>query len=166
MAFSPRDGLLATDAGSHIRLWRTDNWTLARPALPLADGSMALVLKFSPDGQRLACMSSSPDVHEVTVWEVNNWTVSRRIRGVRFKTFLGAMDFSPDSNALTIGNADCRLQVVDLANGNTDVNIPEAHSEGISALAWSRNGSVIASGSAYSGGPIRLWDARAGLGSY
>ena len=39
---------------------------------------------------------------------------------------------------------------------------PEAHPEGITSVAWSPNGSVIASGSAFSGGPIRLWDAASG----
>ena len=117
-------------------------------------------LKFSPDGTRLASLSH-PD--EVTVWEVDQWAVVRRIRGVRLAgAHIGALDFSPDSKALVIGDADHHLQVVDLASGNTDVNIPEAHSEGITAVAWSPNGSVIASGSGFSGGPIRLWDAASG----
>jgi len=161
VAFSPSGDLLATDAGSEIRLWRTDTWDSVR-VLPLADGSMALVLKFSPDGRRLACMNYSGSVHEVTVWEVDEWTVSRRIRGVRFESFWGAMDFSPNSKALVVGDADHHLEVVDLASGSTDVNFPEAHSEGISSVAWSPNGSIIASGSAFSGGPIRLWDAASG----
>ena len=161
VAFSPSGDLLATDAGSQVRLWRTDNWD-SLPELPLPEGSMALVLKFSPDGRRLACMCYSDSVHEVIVWEVDEWTVSGRIRGVKFESFWGAMDFSPNSKALVLGDADHHVKIVDLASGNPDVNIPEAHSEGISAVAWSPNGSLIASGSAYSGGPIRLWDAASG----
>jgi WD40 repeat protein len=72
------------------------------------------------------------------------------------------MDFSPDSKTLAIGDDNHRLQGVDLASGNTAINIPEAHPEGISAVAWSSNGAMIASGSGYSGGPIRLWDAASG----
>ena len=161
VAFSPRGDLLATDAGNQIRLWRTGTWDLVRK-LTLPDGDEALVLKFSPDGRRLACISYSNKVHEVIVWEVDQWAIVNRIRGVRFLSFMGALDFSPDGKALVIGDADHLLQVVDLASGNTDVNIPEAHPEPITAVAWSPNGSVIASGSGFSGGPIRLWDAASG----
>ena len=161
VAFSPQGDLLATDAGSQIRLWRTDTWDSVRE-LPLTEGSMALVLKFSPDGRRLACMNYSDSVHEVMVWDVDEWTVSHRIRGARFESFWGTMDFSPDSRALVIGDADHHMKIVDLASGNTDVNVPEAHSEGMSSVAWSPNGSIIASGSAFSGGPIQLWDAASG----
>jgi len=162
VAFSPRGGLLATDAGNQVRLWRTGPWNLVGQ---LAVPGRVSVLKFSPDGTRLASLSH-PD--EVTVWEVDQWAVIRRIHGARRAGwFEGRLDFSPDSKALVIGDADGQLRVVDLTSGNTDVNIPEAHSEGITCVAWSPNGSIIASGSGYSGGPIRLWDAASGqpLGS-
>jgi len=158
VAFSPRGDLLATDAaGNRIRLWRTGTWNLVGQ---LALAGYVQVLKFSPDGKQLASLSY-PD--EVTVWEVNQWAVVRRIRGVRpMSAHKGALDFSPDSKALVTGDADGHLQMIDLTNGNTDVNIPEAHPEGITAVAWSPTGSVIVSGSGYSGGPIRLWDAASG----
>ena len=156
VAFSPRDDLLATDAGDQIRLWRTDTWDLVSQR---ALAGQVQFLKFSHDGRRLACMSY-PD--EVAVWEVDRWATIRRVGGVRIRTYWGALDFSPDGRVLVIGDADHDLQMVNLATGNTDVNIPEAHPEGISAVAWSPDGSVIASGSAFSGGPIRLWDAASG----
>jgi eukaryotic-like serine/threonine-protein kinase len=161
VAFSPRGDLLATDAGNQIRIWQTDTWSPVRQ-LTLPESDEALVLKFSPDGARLACISHSDKVHEVIVWEVDQWTIAHRIRGARFQSFWSAMDFSPDSKALAIGDADRRIQVVNLADGSADFNIPEAHSEGITALAWSPTGSVIASGSGFSGGSIRLWDAASG----
>jgi len=158
LAFSPRGDLLAADAaGNQIRLWRTGTWDLVNQ-LPLA--GYIRVLEFSPDGRRLASLSF-PD--EVTVWEVGQWTLSRRIRGIGLRsTVIGALDFSPDGKALVVGDADHYLRVFDLASGNTDVNIPEAHSEGIPSVAWSPTGAVIASGSGFSGGPIRLWDAASG----
>ena len=161
VAFSPRGDLLATDArspGNQIRLWRTDTWNLVSQ-LTLA--GYAQVLKFSSlGGTRLASLSSA---NEVTVWEVDGWTVVRQIRGVRVGgAHMGALDFSPDGKALVVGDANRHLQVVDLASGNVGVNIPDAHSEGITAVAWSPNGSVIASGSGFSGGPIRLREAASG----
>jgi WD40 repeat protein/serine/threonine protein kinase len=154
--FSPRGGLLATDASKEIRLWRTGTWDLVHKLTLPAN---AKDLKFSPDGKLLACMNYS---NEVIVWEVEEWEVIRRIRDVRPVSYWGAMDFSPDGKALVIGDYTHRLHVVDLADGSTDVNIPEAHSEGITSVAWSPSGSIIASGSAFSGGAIRLWDAATG----
>jgi WD40 repeat protein/serine/threonine protein kinase len=157
VAFSPHGNLLATDAGNQIRLWRTDTWDLAAQ-LP-APGYVR-VLKFSPDGKRLASLSF-PD--EVTVWEVDQWAVVRRIRGVRpVAAHIGAVDFSPDSKALVTGDADGHLRVIDLASGNTNFDIPEAHPESITFVAWSPTGSVIASGGGYSVDAIRLWDAASG----
>jgi WD40 repeat protein/serine/threonine protein kinase len=156
VAFSPRGDLLATSAGNQIRLWRTGTWDLvAQHTLP---GYVA-VLKFSPDGTRLAS-GSAPD--ELTVWEVDQGTVVCQIRGLRVWGWQGVADFSPNGKAMAIGGADHHLRVFDLASGNTDVNIPEAHPEPITAVAWSPNGSIIASGSGYNGGPIRLWDAASG----
>jgi WD40 repeat protein/serine/threonine protein kinase len=157
VAFSPRGDLLATDAGEQILLWRTGTWDLLTE-LTLAGGIQ--VIKFSPDGSLLASVSRPG---EATVWEVGRWTVERRIAGVRLRgAHIGRLDFSPDGKALVVGDADHRLQVVDLASGKTSFDIREAHSEGISSVAWSPNGSVIASGSGYSGGAIRLWDAASG----
>jgi WD40 repeat protein/predicted Ser/Thr protein kinase len=154
VTFSPQGDLLATDAGNQICLWRTDTWDLMRQ-LPL-DGFVG-VLKFSPDGKRLACMCYS---REVIVWNVGQWTEVRRIPGVRpMGRHIGSLDFSPDGEALVIGDYNHRLQVVELSSEDTKFDIPEAHPEPITFVAWSPDGSVIASGSGYVGGPIRLWDA-------
>ena len=161
VAFSPRGDLLATNAGNQIRLWRTGTWDLVRQ-LTLSD--YVVFLKFSPDGTRLA--SLSPD--EVTVWEVDQWSIVRQIRGVTIMgAHIGVLDFSPDSKALVTGDFNHHLQGIDLASGKTIFHVREAHPEGISSVVWSPSGSIIASGSAFTGGPIRLWDATSGesLGS-
>jgi WD40 repeat protein len=157
VAFSPQGDLLATGVRNEIRLWRTGTWDFVRPlTLP----GRVSVFKFSPDGKRLASLSAPEDV---TVWEVDQWTVVRRIPGVRpGSTHIGWLDFSPDSKALVAGDAEGHLQVVDLASGTTNFKLLKAHPEGISSVAWSPTGAIIASGSAYLGGPIRLWDAASG----
>jgi WD40 repeat protein/serine/threonine protein kinase len=160
VVFSPRGDLLATHAGNQIRLWRTDTWECVHQ-LP-AGGRYVLALKFSPDGRRLACTSHSSN--EARVWEVGQWTKEHQsITGVGPATNHSAvLDFSPDSRALVTGNSVGRLQVIDLASGNKNFDIPKAHPEGITAVAWSPNGSIIASGSGFLGGPIQLWDAASG----
>jgi WD40 repeat protein len=161
VAFSPQGGLLAADAGdggNQIRVWQTGTAQLVRQ-LDLLGYVMAL--RFSPDGKRLACLSGDAD--EVTVWEVERWTVVRRIPGVACNgPHQGSLDFSPDSNALVIGDLNHHLRVVDLSRGDTVFDVPEAHPESITSVAWSPDGSVIASGSGFSGGPIRLWESTSG----
>jgi WD40 repeat protein len=157
VTFSHRGDLLATNAGNQIRLWRTGTWDLVGQFTLAGD---VLALKFSPDGTQLANLSL-PD--ELTIWEVNQWAVVRRIRGVRLRApRFGDLDFSLDGKALVIGHADHHLQVIDLASGETIFDVPEAHSQPITSVAWSPDGSVIASGSGWEGGPILLWDAASG----
>jgi len=156
VAFSPRGDLLATNARNKIRLWRTGTWDLIDPLTLTGD---VTVLKFSPDGTRLACLSL-PD--ELTVWEVDRWEVVHHDPGVRLSDVFGELDFSPDDKALVIGHDDHHLQVIDLASGNTKFDVWEAHPDHITAVAWSPDGSVIASGSGWKGGPILLWDAASG----
>jgi WD40 repeat protein len=158
VAFSPQGDLLATDARDQIQLWQTGTWSRAGQ-LPLA--GRVRILRFSPDGKRLASLS---EPGEATVWEVGQWTepVGRFGPVGLSGEDTGSLDFSPDGQALVVGGYGHRLRVVDIASGNTSFVIPEAHPEHITSVAWSPKGSVIASGSGYVGGPIQLWDAASG----
>ncbi len=157
VAFSPRGDLLATGAGQQIRLWRTGTWDLVGQ-FDLA--GFIQVLTFSPDGTRLAALVRPG---QVAVWALDRRTVIYQNDGVRLgDASVGKMQFSPDGRALIIGDWRGRLQVINLASGTTDVGIADAHPEGITSVAWSPNGSVIASGSGFSGGPVRLWEAASG----
>jgi len=156
VAFSPRGNLLAANAARGvIRIWHTGTTNLVRQ---ITHPDWVKVLKFSPDGTRLASLN---DRGEVTVWEVDQWTVVHRIPGARSIGLpLGSLDFSQDGKVLAIGE-NRQLRVVDLDTGNEHFNIT-AHSEPISFVAWSPKAPIIASGSAYSSGLIRLWDAGSG----
>ncbi len=159
VAFSPQGNLLAAGVGSQVRLWRTDTWDLVRQ---LALDDRVHVLRFSRDGTRLASLSRPG---EAVVWAVDQGTVVRRIPGLSLEnlgTHTGGLDFSPDGKVLAIGDGARRLQAVDLATGDRVFDIPDAHPEPISVVAWSPNGSVIASGSGYTSGTIRLSDAASG----
>ena len=157
VAFSPHGDLLLTKTEDQIRFWRTDTWDLIRQ---VSLTGKVLALKFSPDG---TCLASLILPDELTVWEVNQSEALRPIPGLRLpKARLGRFDFSPDSKSLVIGDADGHLQGIDLANGDTIFDVVEAHPEQIETVVWSPNSSVIASGSAWEGGAIKLWDAASG----
>jgi WD40 repeat protein len=157
VAFSPQGDLVATSSGNQVLLWQTGTWNRVGQ---LHLNGRAQVLKFSPDGRLLASLSF-PD--EVTVWVVDQLTVIHHVRGVRpFGGAMGALDFSPDGRILLIGDSNRRLQAIELAGGNMVFDIPDAHPEPITSVAWSPDGSTIASGSGYTLGKIRLWNAVSG----
>ncbi|HRY51376.1 MAG TPA: serine/threonine-protein kinase [Candidatus Paceibacterota bacterium] len=164
VSFSPRGDLLATDGpGGEIRLYQAGSTNLVcQYQIPHADKRI-VALKFSPDGTLLASLGQSWNDSlpaGVMVWEVdqrtNLWQSPATSLG-----FLGSLDFSPDSQALAIGDADGQLRVAEARTGAKRFQFA-AHSEGISSVAWSPTARVIATGSGYVGGPIRLWDANTG----
>ena len=159
MAFSPRGDLLATGGYQQegINIWQAGTTNLVRQ---IAHPNWVRVLKFSPNGSRLASLN---DQGEVAVWEVGRWAIIRRIPGPKGigNVHEGALDFSPDGKALAIGDGEGRLRVIDLDTGSTSFNII-AHPEMVSAVAWSPTAPILASGCAFQGGPIHLWDANSG----
>jgi len=156
VAFS-RGSLLAADSTEGtVNVWQAGTTNLVHQ---IQHAGKVKVLKFSRDGTRLASLNQEG---EVTVWEVDRWTVVRQVPGPPgYGAHDGALDFSPDGQALVFGHADGILHVVSLDTGATILNIT-AHSELITAVAWSPTAPILASGSGYSGGPIRLWDANSG----
>jgi WD40 repeat protein len=157
VAFSPQGDLLATDSSlGGINIWRAGTTNLVRR---LSHGIGISFLKFSPDGTQLASLNSQG---EVALWKVGQWAILRRIPGTPPLGVHGRrLDFSGDGKEVAIGQSDGRLRVIDLDTGHTNLNIA-AHPEVISAVAWSPKATLIATGSAYLGGPVRLWDAASG----
>jgi WD40 repeat protein len=72
-----------------------------------------------------------------------------------------ALAFSPDEKALAVGCGDGSLWVIDPQTGSKNLTV-KAHPEMVTALAWSPSAAILANGSGYSGGPLRLWDAISG----
>ncbi len=155
VAFS-RGNLLAADTGEAINVWQAGTTTLVHQ---IQSSGELKALRFSPDGTHLASLNRDG---QVTVWEVDRWTVVRRVQGPPgYGSHDGALDFSPDGQFLVFGHANGFLHMESLDPRSTNLAFL-AHSELITAVAWSPKAPILASGSGYSGGPIRLWDANSG----
>jgi WD40 repeat protein len=158
VAFSPRGNLLAADNGQgRINIWQAGTTNLVRQ---IAHSGLVKVLKFSPDGARLASLNLQG---EVAVWEADRWAIIRRVQGPEAIGGYhdGALDFSPDGRSLVIGQLDGMIRVIDLDTGRESLKF-RGHREAVTAVAWSPNASILASGSGIFGGPIRLWEANSG----
>jgi WD40 repeat protein/serine/threonine protein kinase len=163
VAFSPRGDLLAADNLSvnddlgPINLWQAGTTNLVRQ-LPETNGCVGL--RFSPAGTQLAVLNWYGDV---SIWDVYRGVLLRSIPPLDPQpTDFTSFTFSPDGKRLAIGGVNGKLRVVALNTGATVFNIEAYSEERVSAVAWSPTDQVIATGSGFMGGPLRLWDANSG----
>jgi WD40 repeat protein len=159
VAFSPRGDLLATPSAQGIKIWHAQTGELAHKLTDLGGVKVVRALKFSPGGTWLAARTR-PGV--LTVWNVDGWSIACRLPGPLSPIkLMHALAFSADEKALAVGQGDGSLWVIDPQTGSITLKIT-AHSEPVTAAAWSPKAAILASGSGHSGGPIRLWDATSG----
>ena len=163
VAFSPQGQLLAeggvaTNGQNVVNLWGTST---RRQIAELRHEERLVALAFSPDGSKLATFAAD---RTVRVWNMEtrqlmaNFTVSPASGEHR-----GVVVFSPDGAILAIGETDGRLRLIAVGSYTDRANF-QAHPEGsgITALAFSADGKILASGSGFLEGTIRLWDVASG----
>ncbi|HSA01838.1 MAG TPA: protein kinase, partial [Candidatus Paceibacterota bacterium] len=157
VTFSPRGDLLATDtAQGEINIWRAGTTNLVRK---ITCKDRVKALKFSPDGTRLANLNHGGDIQ---VRDVLRWDILSHVKGPQgLDEHCGDLDFSPEGKRLVVGHGDGTLWVIALEPGTPHLSLA-AHSEMITAVAWSPKAPLLASGSGYSSGPILLWDVDSG----
>jgi eukaryotic-like serine/threonine-protein kinase len=165
LAFSPQGQLLASatvDAGGQaaVTLW---DGTLTRPVAMLKHGGPVKSVAFSPDGKLLASFATDKAVR---LWNVETTTLVTNIL-IPSLWWSGVVVFSPDGRTLAIGDVDGWIRLLDWASGETKVisahrERTDVIREGISALAFSFDGKILASASVWTGREIRLWNPRTG----
>ena len=113
-------------------------------------------ISFSPDGKRLATASNDIGLAydlktttgppgEVKVWNVSSGTLESEFHGT---SQVRALAFAPDSTTLVVGEAIGDIQLWNTVTNRSKktINVREVYGRGISALAFSPNGKVLAIG--------------------
>jgi WD40 repeat protein len=141
------------DAHTRTKVWEMDS------------GAPVFSLAFSPSGKRIAmgwCVDCSPQDFQIGVFEIGS---KEALVGMKSPYEFTSLAFSWDDELLAGGGAEGRIQLWDAQSGKPlglDIVWDETDryrysSVGtITALAFSRDGSTLASGDRY--GHIALWD--------
>ncbi len=172
VAFSPQRNLLAAtsgtngvalydlDSGRDTILWRVPDqgeWDVRD-------------LSFSPDGSKLVIYAGSSRELGDAVWvvDVASATIeSRHSTLFSAYSFFGAARLSPDNRRLYLarsGRSDSRvsIQCLNLTTGKELWQTEPHRDQGLSALALSPDGRLLASGSGFEDPTIRIWEAATG----
>ncbi len=184
-AFSPREPLLAMAITDKSPGRRTENGEIIAGGAPrillwdlnqqkavreLALNGRCIGLAFSEDGQTLVAgeglVAGTENTGAVTVWRVADGTrLAKWPGGYEFGNTAGlgfavTRDASAAANVVADNNI---VRVIDLATGRERWRTTATKVDSqISALAFSPDGRVLATGAGYSDSDIRLWDAMTG----
>jgi WD40 repeat protein len=158
LAWSPDGASLAfAGKGEGLFIWKPFGGKTQRAFMSSVLGELSQVA-WSPDGKSIAWRKRGVDAVQV----------GNALTGKRDRLFFGhrrstqGFAWSPDSQRIVScasGHDDRTVQVWDAASGSV-CQMYQEHADGVLAVTYSPNGTVIASCSL--DGNVRLWDARSG----
>lgn len=131
----------------------TATWEITRT---LTTGTV-LNIAFSPDGQRLA---TTPDRYAIQMWR----TDTNILLYTKYTSFTGAVNaivFSPNGQNLATGHYDGEIRIWLASNGEL-LRVIDTGTV-IESLAYSPDGTVLATGEGYFENNIHLWDTSTGV---
>jgi hypothetical protein len=152
VAYSPDGRLLATAGNSELlRLWSLHD---RRPAQTIsAHRNYLESVHFSADGQLLITCGGDG---QVAIWRVSDGSLVQRLAPEPRPQLLAC---HPEGRSLALAGADRLVRLWDV-QANALIGPLSGHEAGVSCLAYSRDGGLLASGD--NNGAICLWDLDAG----
>ncbi len=173
VSFSPiRNLLAATSETSAVSLYDLDAGRESILWRATGEGEWEVRdVEFSQDGSRVVIYASSrtQDLGGA-VWVVNVSSGKIEIQhpaGYSFSSHFGAALLSSDNQRLYLARSDnlnyrCGIQCLDLTTGKELWQTEPQRDSGVTTLAISPDGRVLASGSGFENPTIRVWDAATG----
>src|SRR5262249_42723996 len=114
-------------------------------------------LAFSPNGTRLASVTSAPDACLIRVWDV---AAGRQVESLGMgQQGMWDVAYSSDGRALACGGWDRELHLFEVKAGAERRSVPDVGPFHLRALSFSPDGRQIATGGS---GHARLWDTGTG----
>jgi WD40 repeat protein/serine/threonine protein kinase len=154
LAMSSSEGALFPGRQQRIRLWDAVE---RRHLTDLPTGANCLRLAFAVDGTKL--MVATAD-NPLTLWSIpegkplGSWPLPRAAR-------LGPVQVAPDFGVVAYGTETGQLCVMDLATSRQRW-VAQAAEETLTALAFSPDGKILATGAGYVESAIRVWEVAGG----
>ena len=148
MAFSPDGKTLAIiDYENQLRFWDIKD-AIFKGTIQLDDSLSRMI--YSPDGETIAGVSSE----EIVLVDLKS--KSTTVLKGHWKNIY-SLAFSPDSKVLVTGANDATIRIWNLGTNKSSKPIL-AHEGSVTRVAFSPDGSHIASAGSYEDGTIALWD--------
>jgi WD40 repeat protein/tetratricopeptide (TPR) repeat protein len=139
-----------------IRLWDIGTQRLRTTISGPGAGSI-LAAAFSPDGKLLA---AACQFNSIKLWDLATGAEKFSVRVGRGESFMRSVAFSPDSRLVAAGDETGAVRIWDTETMLLRASL-KGHTDAVFALAFSRDGKTVASGSS-GDGSIKLWDVATG----
>ncbi len=160
LVFVTDNGRLSGDTQSSLNLWNTSTRQMVAQ-WPL-DG-LCLGLALSADGRTLLTSTVAFVKGRMSLWRVSDGTLlaSYPVDQPPLGPQASAFATTPDLQQVAYGSPEGRIHILDLHSGN-ELWSAQASKLRVTALAFSPDGSRLASAAGYEEKEIRLWDVATG----